>query len=93
VLSASAGSEAVAMFAAEGADLLLTDLSMPGMDGITLIHKVREQAPGTPAILITGYAIEHARASERRPFRTLYKPVSPARLYEEIASCLNGGGR
>jgi len=57
VLVAAGGSEAVALIAAgEAVDALITDLSMPGMDGITVIRTVRERRPGLPAILLTGYA-------------------------------------
>ncbi|MFL5285773.1 MAG: response regulator [Rhodopila sp.] len=90
VLPAASGSEAMIVFNSEGADLLLTDLSMPGMDGVTLIAKVQEQAPGTPAILITGYAAEHMRFGDHGSFRLLRKPVTPARLYEEVATSLQG---
>ncbi|MGE4046789.1 MAG: response regulator, partial [Acetobacteraceae bacterium] len=89
VLAASGASEALAIFGTEGADLLLTDLSMPGMDGLTLITMLQEQAPGMPAILITGYATEHVRVSERDTFRLLRKPITPARLYQEVATCLS----
>ncbi|MBS0639219.1 MAG: PAS domain S-box protein [Acetobacteraceae bacterium] len=88
VTVAASGNEAMTTFAAEGADLLVTDLSMPGMDGMTLIGKVQEQAPGMPAILITGYAMEHIRLGDRGLFRLLRKPVTAARLYEEVATSL-----
>jgi CheY-like chemotaxis protein/anti-sigma regulatory factor (Ser/Thr protein kinase) len=93
VWSAASGKEAMTIFAAEGADLLVTDLSMPGMDGRTLITKVREQAPGIPAILITGYATEDIRSTDRGSFRLLRKPITPARLFAEVASSLGQRAR
>ena len=35
--------------------VIVTDLSMPGMDGVAVIRAVRERLPGLPAVLLTGY--------------------------------------
>ena len=43
-------------FKNEGADLIVSDLRMPKMSGIELLHAVREHAPDVPFIIITGYA-------------------------------------
>jgi CheY-like chemotaxis protein len=37
-------------------DALVTDLSMPGMNGLVLIEEVRRRQPGLPTMLLTGYA-------------------------------------
>ncbi len=39
-------------------DLLITDLKMPGMDGLTLIREARRLKPDLPVIIITGYSTE-----------------------------------
>src|SRR5438105_2414709 len=39
-------------------DLLITDLKMPGMDGLSVIRESRRQAPELPVIIITGYSTE-----------------------------------
>ncbi|MBV9782420.1 MAG: response regulator [Acidisphaera sp.] len=41
--------------------VMITDVVMPGMDGPSLVHKVRESWPGLPAILVSGYAEETLR--------------------------------
>ncbi len=57
VTAAVSGAEALGIFdSGSPVDLLLTDLSMPGMDGISLIKAAQERSPGLPAILLTGYA-------------------------------------
>jgi DNA-binding NtrC family response regulator len=37
-------------------DLVVTDVKMPNMDGIKLAHKLKEQLPDLPIVLISGYA-------------------------------------
>jgi excisionase family DNA binding protein len=39
-------------------DLLITDLKMPGMDGLSVIREARRQSPDLPVIIITGYSTE-----------------------------------
>jgi PAS domain S-box-containing protein len=82
------GVEAVASFEAKGADLLLTDFSMPGMNGVKLITKLQERKPNLPAILLTGYTTEQVSWNLESPFHLIHKPVSQARLFQEVSSCL-----
>jgi CheY-like chemotaxis protein len=65
---------------------LVTDLSMPGADGITLIRHARQLYPNLPAILLTGYAEETASVSTIAGgnFHVLRKPVQSDRLIEQI---------
>jgi excisionase family DNA binding protein len=39
-------------------DLLITDLKMPGMDGLNVIRQARKLSPSLPIIIITGYSTE-----------------------------------
>lgn len=41
-------------------DLMITDLKMPGQDGLSLIREARVTSPGLPVIVITGYSSEAA---------------------------------
>lgn len=41
-------------------DLLITDLKMPGLDGLSLVREVRRLAPEMPIVIITGYSTEEA---------------------------------
>ena len=41
-----------------GYDLLITDLKMPGMDGLTVIHEARRLHANLPVIIITGFSTE-----------------------------------
>ncbi len=54
VQTASDGGEGLAILAADGADLVITDIIMPGMDGISVMREVRKTHPGIPIIVISG---------------------------------------
>ena len=54
-LTASAGSEAITMMAAERPDLVVTDLHMPGVDGLAVARHARERVPPIPVVLISAW--------------------------------------
>lgn len=56
--SAPDGATAVDRLRAIEYDLLITDLKMPGMDGLSVIREARRTAPDLPVIIITGYSTE-----------------------------------
>jgi len=51
---ASSGFEALEIFAQNKIDLLVSDISMPGMNGMTLLKKVRSFQPFIPAVALSG---------------------------------------
>jgi DNA-binding NtrC family response regulator len=55
VQMAHSGEEALGLVTAAPFDLIITDLRMPGMDGLELIRRVQEISPNTRTILITAY--------------------------------------
>ncbi len=82
--------------AGERVDLLVTDLSMPGMDGASLIHEAQKRRPGLPAVLVTGYAGDGATLAvgEVAPdatFTLLRKPTSATELGDLVAALLHRG--
>ncbi len=56
VSTASDGAMALELVDRYDFDLVLTDLRMPGMDGLTLLRSVRERSPETAVVLMTAYA-------------------------------------
>jgi CheY-like chemotaxis protein len=61
VAAVGTGAEALTMLdAGEAVDLLISDLSMPGMDGLELIRQAQDRRPGLPTVLITGHPLEAA---------------------------------
>jgi two-component system, NtrC family, C4-dicarboxylate transport response regulator DctD len=85
VTAATNGTEAISIFKVEGADVLLTDYLMPGMNGVTLIARLQELEPGLPAILSTAYADKIATGS----YRVLCKPVTARGLRAAITESLS----
>ena len=74
----TSGEEALTRLAQEHIDLLLTDISMPAMDGLTLALKAREIQSDLHIIIVTGYAdFEYAkRAIQASVDDYILKPVS-----------------
>jgi len=50
------GEEALAVIQRSPVDLVITDLKMPGMDGLTLLKKIKEHNKSIKVIVVTGYA-------------------------------------
>ena len=56
VLTASTGEEAVALLSEHTPDLVLTDMRMPGHDGMDVLEQAKRICPDTDVIVMTGYA-------------------------------------
>ncbi len=93
VQMAANGANALALLAAdERVDALITDLSMPGMDGLAVIRAVQHVRPGLPTVLLTGFAGESAAiaadAATTGSFSLLRKPVRLRDLTDRLQSLL-----
>ena len=93
VIPVASGAAALALLdAGEAVDALVTDLSMPGMDGVALIRAVQERRPRMPAILLTGYAGDVTAFAVGKtfkgPFSLLRKPISGMLLADGVAMLL-----
>ncbi len=77
VLAYSKGEEALERFKKGGIDLLLTDLSMPGLDGSKLIQAAKAISPQTPAILLSGKnkLYDHNTHADVFLSKSMYAPV------------------
>jgi len=82
VVTALDGSAALSALEGSAFDVILSDIDMPGMNGIQLLERVRSRDLDVPVVLITGSPkIETAiRAIERGALRYLVKPVEAADL-------------
>lgn len=55
MLTADSGERAIEIFGQHRPDLVICDLKMPKMNGITTIARLREQDPELPVVVLTGY--------------------------------------
>jgi signal transduction histidine kinase len=74
--------EALAAFAEEPFDVVLTDLGLPEISGEQVAYEVRKRSPATPVVLLTGWAdqLQAERTSLECVSRILGKPVTLATL-------------
>ena len=67
-VEAESGPEALDRLDHEHVDLVLTDLSMPGLGGLELVRAVREHAPETPVVVMAGAtALAASHESDTEP--------------------------
>lgn len=55
VLTAASGEEALALLRRHTPEVVLTDIKMPGMDGLALLKAIKGESPDTEVIMITGH--------------------------------------
>ena len=84
--TAGDGAQALEMIKGTRYDLILSDISMPQMDGISLLRRIRETDLDVPVIFVTAApAVETAmKAIEYGALRYLTKPVQPKALRQVV---------
>ena len=89
----SSGQEALDNAEAFGPDLLLLDVMMPGMDGVTTLHELRKLGPlaETPAIFMTAKVQpkEVEQLYKEGALEVIPKPFDPMTLADHIKACWN----
>lgn len=93
VLEAENGQLGLEVVASQVVDLVLLDVMMPVMDGLTALRALRETAPEVPAVMLTAHAtIETAvEATRLGAFDFLQKPPSLNRLLVVVRNALEQG--
>jgi len=82
VETAENGMEALKKIEAEPPDVLVVDIKMPGMDGVTLLKKIKERDQDLPVIMMTAFAtVENAvRSMKDGAYDFITKPFPPEKL-------------
>lgn len=83
---AMTGAEALTLIESQQFDLVITDIRMPEMDGLTFIYRLRLIKPHLPVVVLSGYdSFAYAREAIRYGVTDyLLKPVSPLDISETV---------
>lgn len=87
VSTAASGEEALAILTEHPHDVVLTDIRMPGLTGVELLAKIKEQAPEAIVILMTAYASLSTAVESLRlgAHDYLIKPVSTQDVRQSVS--------
>ncbi|HEY7434614.1 MAG TPA: response regulator [Methylomirabilota bacterium] len=90
---ASSGREAIRALDAEAPDLVVTDLRMPGRDGMAVARHARRHRPPIPVIVMTAYATSKTRQDVNRIGGATYitKPFANADLVDAVRRAVEHG--
>lgn len=79
VETADGGAAGIAAFEARGADVVITDLAMPDVDGMKVLATMRVQDPGVPVMMLTAHGSERVAVAAMKAgaFDYLPKPFDP----------------
>lgn len=90
VITALNAAEALERMRRDEYDLVVTDIKMPGMDGLELAETVKARRPWTPVLIVTGYgtAADETRAKAAGVTAFLHKPLSPEMIEGSAAEAL-----
>ncbi len=91
-LEAPDGAEALSVLQNESVDLIITDINMPKMDGMTFVWKVKmnEQLENTPILVLSSMKnerMEHALLG-LGVTSFIQKPISPAKVAEYVGAAV-----
>lgn len=66
--------------------VILSDINMPGMDGLALLREIKQRRPDLPVMMVTAYGDDERRrmASELRAFEFISKPVDFDKLKAQL---------
>ncbi len=76
------GTSGLAAFDARGADVVLTDLAMPDMDGMQVLERLRASDPSVPVLMLTAHGSERVAVTAMKAgaFDYIPKPFDPDEL-------------
>ena len=94
VESADSAERALAKLSVSVPDLVITDLRMGGMDGITLFENIRKTHPALPVIILTAHGTipDAVAATQRGVFGYLTKPFDSKELLSQVEKAVSVSG-
>lgn len=88
VLTASSGTTALAALEREHVDVVFSDISMPGLDGMQLARVIRRFSERPQVVFVTAHDSHAVDAFDLDAVDYLMKPVRPERIGEAVRRCL-----
>jgi len=88
VNEASDGNEAAHLLDEDGFDLVLSDVIMPGLNGLHLLEHTRSVAPEIPVLLMSGLPIEFDQIIKRGAADFIMKPLELDELLSKVKQSL-----
>jgi DNA-binding NtrC family response regulator len=84
IIEATSGVEALKKFSSKKPKAVFLDISLPDVNGLEILQKIREKSPTVPVIIITGVGSPDLRSSALRlgAFAYLEKPLSITQIRE-----------
>ena len=94
VKTAESGEAALAQIAVTRPAVVVTDLRMPGIDGMQLFEQINAQHPTLPVIILTAHGTipDAVAATQRGVFGFLTKPFDPQELLKKVAQAVAVAG-
>ncbi len=91
IISANSGKDALKAISQRPVDLVITDIAMPGLDGLELLSKIRQDFPRTLVIVVTGYgSVESAvDAMKRGAYYYVAKPFRADEILIQVDHALH----
>jgi DNA-binding NarL/FixJ family response regulator len=96
VAEAADGHEAVLASREHQPDLVLLDISMPGMNGLEALPRIREQSPTSVVVMLSTFAPDHEQAVQAIALGAdgyLHKTKESHLLPDQVHKILNAAGR
>jgi DNA-binding response OmpR family regulator len=85
VLTATDGHDAVRVLSENWVNLLITDVTMPGIDGFELARQAKVMRPSIGVIYLSGYAVHSAESAGTTYGPVLQKPMRMRDLVAEVS--------
>lgn len=93
VLTAASGTAALAALEREHIDVVFSDISMPGLDGMQLARVIRRFTERPQVVFVTAHDTHAVDAFDLDAVDYLMKPVRPERIGEAVRRCLAASER
>ena len=92
VTAVTSGAEALDVVSANRFSVLILDVKMPGIGGLELMTRIKQEQPDLPVILFTGHSslADAQKGIDEGAFAYLQKPIKIDKLVETVKGAIGG---